>query len=159
MAWTSAVKWPGRCQVNFRSGQNVRAGEVLVQLNADSEIAQLNCTESRGRTLRHHPEARPGAIRSEAVSQAQVDNDIADLKSKNAQLAQQQALVAKKTIRAPFAGRVGITATNPGQYLNPGDKIVTLQAIDPIYVDFYLPQRQVGMASVGQEGQCAQRCL
>jgi len=68
----------------------------------------------------------------QGVSQAQVDSDAADLKSKNALVAQQQALVAKKIITAPFAGRLGITTTNPGQYLNPGDKIVTLQAIDPI---------------------------
>ena len=56
----------------------------------------------------------------------------------------------KKTIRAPFAGKLGITTVNPGQYLNPGDKIVTLQTIDPIYVDFYIPQKQLGGLQVGQ---------
>jgi membrane fusion protein (multidrug efflux system) len=111
-------------------------------LNALSAAAELAAT-----TLKRDQ----AQYEAEAVSQAQLDNDIADLKSKKAQLAQQQALLAKKIIRAPFAGRVGITTTNPGQYLNPGDKIVTLQAIDPIYVDFYLPQRQVGMVTVGQE--------
>jgi membrane fusion protein (multidrug efflux system) len=137
-------------KINFKSGQNVRAGEVLVQLNADSEIAQMNALKAAAELSAITLKRDQAQLEAEAVSQAQVDNDTADLKSKNAQLAQQQALVTKKTIHAPFAGRVGITATNPGQYLNPGDKIVTLQAIDPIYVDFYLPQRQVGMASVGQ---------
>jgi membrane fusion protein, multidrug efflux system len=137
-------------KVNFKSGQNVRAGDVLVQLNADSEIAQMNALRAAAELAATTLKRDEAQFEAEAVSQAQLDNDIADLKSKNAQLAQQQALVAKKTIRAPFAGRVGITTINPGQYLNPGDKIVTLQAIDPIYVDFYLPQRQVGMVSVGQ---------
>jgi membrane fusion protein (multidrug efflux system) len=137
-------------RINFKSGQSVRAGEVLVQLNADSEIAQMNALKAAAELSAITLKRDQAQLEAEAVSQAQVDNDTADLKSKNAQLAQQQALVTKKTIHAPFAGRVGITATNPGQYLNPGDKIVTLQEIDPIYVDFFLPQRQVGMVSVGQ---------
>ena len=137
-------------KINFKSGQNVHAGEVLVQLNADSEIAQMNALRAAAELSAITLKRDQAQLEAEAVSQAQVDNDTADLKSKNAQLAQQQALVTKKTIHAPFAGRVGITAINPGQYLNPGDKIVTLQAIDPIYVDFFLPQRQVGMVSVGQ---------
>jgi membrane fusion protein (multidrug efflux system) len=74
-------------------------------------------------------------LAAQAISQAQVDADEADLKSKQALVAQ-QALVDKKTIRAPFAGKLGITAVNPGQYLNPGDKLVTLQTIDTVYVDF-----------------------
>jgi membrane fusion protein (multidrug efflux system) len=86
----------------------------------------------------------------EAISQAQVDGDEADLKSKRAQAASQQATIDKKTIRAPFSGRLGITLVNPGQYLNPGDKVVTLQTIDPIYIDFNLPQQQISGVSLGQ---------
>ena len=137
-------------KVNFKSGQNVQAGELLVQLNADSEIAQLAALRAAADLAAITLKRDQAQFEAEAVSQAQVDNDTADLKSKSAQLAQQEALVVKKTIRAPFAGRVGITTINPGQYLNPGDKIVTLQAIDPIYVDFYVPQRQLGQVSVGQ---------
>src|SRR5205085_5376071 len=76
--------------------------------------------------------------------------DAADLKSKRALVAQQQALIAKKILRAPFGGQLGISTVQPGQYVNPGDKIVTLQTIDPIYVDFSLPQRQVSVLAVGQ---------
>jgi membrane fusion protein (multidrug efflux system) len=65
-------------------------------------------------------------------------------------VAQQQALVEKKTISAPFSGRLGISTVNPGQYLNPGDKIVTLQELDPLYIDFYLPQQELARAAVGQ---------
>ncbi len=136
--------------VNFKSGQDVKAGDVLAQLNADLEIAQLSSLQAADDLAAITLKRDQAQLAAQAVSQAQVDNDAADLKSKDAQVAQQQALVAKKTIRAPFAGRIGITTLNPGQYLNPGDKIVTLQAIDPIYVDFYLPQRQVGALSVGQ---------
>src|SRR5205085_4544275 len=86
----------------------------------------------------------------QAIAKAQVDADAADLKAKRAQVAQQAALLEKKTIQAPFSGRLGISTVNPGQYLNPGDKIVTLQAIDPIFVDFYLPQQQLTQIAIGQ---------
>jgi membrane fusion protein (multidrug efflux system) len=87
---------------------------------------------------------------AQAISRAQLDSDAADLKNRRAQVEAQAALVAKKTLRAPFAGRLGITTVNPGQYLNPGDKVVTLQSIDPIFVDFRLPQQQLSRISVGQ---------
>jgi membrane fusion protein (multidrug efflux system) len=137
-------------KVNFKSGQEVKSGEVLVQLNADSEIAQLNSLQATADLAAITLKRDQAQLAVQGVSQAQVDGDAADLKSKIALVAQQQALVAKKTLRAPFAGRLGITTTNPGQFLNPGDKIVTLQAIDPIYVDFYLPQKQVGALFIGQ---------
>ncbi len=137
-------------KINFKSGQDIKADDVLVQLNADSDIAQLNSLQAAADLAAITLKRDQAQLIAQGVSQAQVDSDAADLKSKNALVAQQQALVAKKTIRAPFAGRLGITTTNPGQYLNPGDKIVTLQAIDPIFVDFFLPQRQVGALSIGQ---------
>jgi len=136
--------------VNFKSGDEVKAGAVLVQLNADSDIAQLQSLQAAAELSASVLERDKGQFAAQAVSQAQLDSDLADLKSKRALAAQQSALIAKKTIRAPFAGKLGITAVNPGQYLNPGDKIVTLQAIDPIYVDFYLPQKRIGGLSVGQ---------
>jgi membrane fusion protein (multidrug efflux system) len=136
--------------VNFRSGQDVKAGELLVQLNADADIAQLQSLQAAAELSASVLARDQGQLAAQAVSQAQVDGDRADLKSKRALVAQQAALIAKKTIRAPFAGKLGITAVNPGQYLNPGDKIVTLQTIDPIYVDFYLPQKRIGALSVGQ---------
>ncbi len=89
---------------------------------------------------------------AQAISQAQLDADAADLKNKRAQAAAQAALVAKKILRAPFAGRLGITTVNPGQYLNTGDKVVTLQALDPIYVDFWLPQQQLARLPYGPDG-------
>jgi membrane fusion protein (multidrug efflux system) len=136
--------------IEFKSGQEVKAGAVLVQLNADSDIAQLRSLQAAAdlsaTTLARDKEQ----LAVEAIAQAQVDSDESDLKSRRALVAQQQATIAKKTIVAPFSGRLGITTVNPGQYLNPGDKIVTLQTIDPIYIDFYLPQKQVGGLMLGQ---------
>ena len=136
--------------INFKSGDDVKAGQLLVQLNADSDIAQLRSLEANAELSASVLARDKQQFAVQAISQAQIDSDQADLKSKRALAAQQSATVDKKTIRAPFAGKLGITTVNPGQYLNPGDKIVTLQTIDPIYVDFFIPQKQLGGLLVGQ---------
>jgi len=136
-------------EVNFKSGKDVKAGDVLIQLNADSDIAQLRSFEAAAELAAVVLARDKAQLEDQAVSQAQVDSDMADLKSKRALAAQQTATVAKKTIRAPFSGKLGITTINPGQFLNPGDKIVTLQTIDPIYIDFYLAQKQIAGLLVG----------
>jgi len=137
-------------EIHFKSGQDVKKGEVLVQLNDDTDRAQLQSLLASAELAATTLKRDQAQFEAQAIAQAQVDADAADLKSKRALVAQQQALIAKKTIRAPFAGKVGITTVNPGQYLNPGDKIVTLQTIDPIYIDFSLPQKQVNGLSIGQ---------
>ncbi len=88
--------------------------------------------------------------RFQAVSQATLDTDAANLKNAKAQVAQQQAVLEKKTLRAPFAGHLGIRAVDLGQYLSAGTVIVTLQALDPIFVDFYVPQQSVDQVRLGQ---------
>lgn len=137
-------------QVNFKSGQDVRAGQVLLQLNADSDIAQLHALEAAAELSATVLARDQAQLAAQAISQAQVEGDQADLKGKRALVAQQAATVEKKTIRAPFAGKLGIATVNPGQYLNAGDKIVTLQTIDPIFIDFFLPQQQIANLSLGQ---------
>ncbi|HEY8099450.1 MAG TPA: efflux RND transporter periplasmic adaptor subunit [Burkholderiaceae bacterium] len=137
-------------EVDFRSGQDVKQGEVLVQLNADADIAQLHSLQAAAELSATVLARDRAQLEAQAISQAQVDNDMADLKSRKALVAQQEAVVAKKTIRAPFTGRLGISAFNRGQYVNPGDKIVTLQTIDPMYVNFSVPQKQLAALSLGQ---------
>jgi membrane fusion protein (multidrug efflux system) len=137
-------------EITFNSGQEVKAGQVLVRLNDDSDRAQLASLKAAAELAQTVYTRDKAQYDIQAIAKAQLDSDAADLKSKRAQVDQQAALVDKKTIRAPFAGRVGITTVNPGQYLNPGDAIVTLQAIDTIYADFYLPQQQLGQLQVGQ---------
>jgi membrane fusion protein, multidrug efflux system len=137
-------------EIHFKSGQDVKKGDVLVELNADADKAQLAALEAAADLSATVLKRDKAQFEAQAIAQAQVDADSADLKSKRALAAQQQAVIDKKTIRAPFSGRLGITTVNPGQYLNPGDKIVTLQTIDPVYVDFNLPQKSVGELQVGQ---------
>ncbi len=137
--------------INFKSGDEVKAGQVLTELNADSDVALLHSLEAAAELAATVYERDKAQFAADVLSQAQLDNDAADLKSKRAQVAQQVATVDKKTIRAPFAGKLGISTVNPGQYLNPGDKLVTLQTIDPIYIDFYFPQQQLPQVAIGQQ--------
>ena len=137
-------------QVHFKSGQNVKRGAVLIELNADADLAQLRALEAGAELSATVLKRDQAQLAVEGVSQAQVDADMADLKSKRALVAQQAALVEKKTIRAPFDGRLGISTVNPGQYVNTGDKLVSLQTIDPIFVDFFLPQKQISSVKLGQ---------
>jgi membrane fusion protein, multidrug efflux system len=136
-------------EVAFVSGQEAKAGQILVRLNADSDVALLQSLQAAAELAQTVYERDRAQYDIKAIAKAQLDADAADLKGKKAQVAQQQALVDKKTIRAPFAGRLGITTINPGQYLNPGDAIVTLQAIDPIFADFSVPQQQLGQLAIG----------
>ena len=136
--------------VHFRSGDDVRAGQLLVQLNADADAAQLRALQAGAELAARVLERDRAQLAAQTISQAQVDADVADLAARRALVAQQQAVVEKKSIRAPFAGKLGITTVNPGQYLDPGARIVTLQALDPVYVDFGLPQRQAAEIAVGQ---------
>lgn len=137
--------------VHFKSGETVRAGQILVRLNADSDLAQLHASEAAAELAETVFERDKKQFAVKAVSQAVLDADQADMKSKRAIVAEQAANVAKKTIRAPFAGRLGITTVNPGQYLNPGEKIVTLQFLENLYADFFLPQQELAHVSLGQK--------
>lgn len=138
-------------KVNFKSGDEVKAGQVLFEMNAESDIAQLRSLQASADLAETVLKRDKLQLAAQAISQAQVDNDEAELKSRRALVAQQQAQVDKKTIRAPFAGKLGISAVNPGQYLNPGDVLVTLQTIDTVYVDFFVPQKQIAGLSIGQK--------
>lgn len=136
--------------LHFRSGEWTEKGHVLVELNADAEIAQLHAYQAAADLANTTYERDKKQFEIQAVSQATLDSEAADLKSKRAQVAEQQAVVDKKTISAPFSGRLGISTVNPGQYVNPGDKLVTLQELNPLYVDFYLPQQEFSHVVLGQ---------
>jgi len=136
--------------VAFRPGREIARGAVLVELNDDADVAQLHALQATADLAETVLTRDRAQLAVNAVSQAQIDSDEADLKSKRASAEQQQALLTKKTIRAPFSGRIGITSVNPGQYLNPGDKIATLQTVDPIYFDFAVPQEQMATIAIGQ---------
>lgn len=136
--------------IYFRAGDIVKKDALLVQLDIRPEIAQLHALQASAQLaeITYQRDKRQFAIK--AISKEQLDTDAANVKSKNAQVEQQVAIIALKTIRAAFAGRLGISKVNPGQYVNPGDKITSLQTLDPIYVDFYLPQQELARIEIGQ---------
>jgi membrane fusion protein, multidrug efflux system len=137
--------------IHFQSGQEVAEGAPLVQLNNESDVAKLQSLMAAVELAEANYDRDQKQLAIQAVSQAVVDADAATLKSARAQVAEQRALVAKKLVRAPFAGRLGIRAVDVGQYVNAGTKLVTLQALDPVYVDFYAPQKSLGKIAPGQK--------
>jgi len=137
--------------VFVKSGMDVNKGDLLIQLNDASDIAQLNSFKAMADLAKVINDRDKQQLAIQAISKNVFDTSAADAKSKAAQVEQQAALVAKKSIKAPFSGRVGIISINPGQYVNAGDKMLTLQTLDPIFVDFTLPQTTAGMIQVGQE--------
>jgi membrane fusion protein (multidrug efflux system) len=137
--------------VAIKSGMDVKEGELLIKLNDASDVAQLNSLKALADLAKVINERDRQQLEIQAISKNVFDTSKADAKSKQAQVEQQTALVAKKNLKAPFSGRVGIVVINPGQYVNPGDKLLTLQTLDPIFVDFNLPQSNAEQIQVGQE--------
>jgi membrane fusion protein, multidrug efflux system len=136
--------------VHFESGTDVKKGTLLVELNAAEDVARLNSLKATTALAQLNYDRDRKLLDSHAVSQKTVDTDLATLKSDQAQVAQQQVLVDYKFIRAPYSGRLGIRQVDLGQYLAPGAAIVTLQQLDPIFIDFYLPQQSLAKLKVGQ---------
>ncbi|OGT47298.1 MAG: efflux transporter periplasmic adaptor subunit [Gammaproteobacteria bacterium RIFCSPHIGHO2_12_FULL_41_20] len=138
-------------QAYFTPGSIVKEGTVLVQQNADTQIGQLQALQANEKLAQITYDRDKAQYKVGGVSKQQVDSDEQNLKSLQGQVAEQTATVVKLTIAAPFAGRLGISNVYPGQYLNPGDTVTTLQSLDPIYVDFYLPQQALSQLQTGQQ--------
>jgi membrane fusion protein (multidrug efflux system) len=137
--------------VPVKSGQDVKEGDLLIKLNDASDVAQLNSLKAMADLAKVINERDKQQLAIQAISKNVFDTSKADAKSKQAQVEAQAALVAKKNLKAPFSGRVGIVSINPGQFVNPGDKLITLQTLDPIFVDFTLPQGNAEQIQEGQE--------
>ncbi len=137
-------------RVNVRSGEDVKAGQLLLELVDTDEVANLRQLEAQAALSQVTYERAKQQIAVHVIAQADYDNAAADLKVKQAAVAQQQAVIAKKQLRAPFAGRAGIVTINPGTYLNAGTVIVTVQELDPVYVDFFVPQKDLAQVQVGR---------
>lgn len=136
--------------VNLKSGQDVKQGQVLLQLRDDDDVAQLQQLEATAQLSGLTFERARKQLAVQAISKADYDTAAADLKAKQAAVAQQKVVVAKKQLRAPFTGRAGIITTSPGDYLSAGTTVVTVQQLDPLLVDFYVPQSELGRLQVGQ---------
>ncbi|HUY67778.1 MAG TPA: efflux RND transporter periplasmic adaptor subunit [Alphaproteobacteria bacterium] len=138
-------------QVDFQSGAEVAAGAALVQLRAEDDIAKLQSLQASSKLAQVTYARDLKEVRVHAISQATLDADTANLHNLKAQVAEQAAIVAKKTVRAPFAGQLGIRQVDVGQYLNPGAAVVTLQELDPIYCDFDVPEQDLAHVADGQK--------
>ena len=137
-------------QIDFNSGDDVAAGATLLRLRADDDAAKLQALQALADLAQVTYDRDVKQLQAQAASQATVDSDRFNLKNARAQVEQQQAMLDKKLLRAPFAGHLGIRAVDVGQYLNAGTVVVTLQALDPIYVDFFLPQQALDRIRIGQ---------
>ena len=137
--------------VNLKSGDDVKEGQVLLQLRDSEDVAQLHQLEAAAALAEVTFNRARQQLAVKAISQADYDAASADLKGKQAAVQQQQVKVSMKQLRAPFAGHAGIVIANPGMYMNSGTTIVTLQQLDPLYVDFFLPQKDVSGLRVDQK--------
>jgi membrane fusion protein, multidrug efflux system len=138
-------------EIHFKSGDDVDAGALLMALRSDDDVGKLRALQATAELGEINYQRDQQQFKIKAVSQATVDADAANLKNARAQVAEQEAVVEKKFLRAPFAGRLGVRAVDIGQFVSAGTTIVTLQALDPIYVDFFLPQQKLNQIRLGQD--------
>ena len=136
--------------LHFNSGDDVQAGQVLATLRPDDSTGKLDALRAQESLAEITIGRDQKQFKAQAVAQATLDADEANLKNLKAQVAQQQALIDERTIRAPFTGHLGIRQIDLGQYVSPGTIVVTVQALDPIYVDFYLPQQSISSLKLHQ---------
>jgi membrane fusion protein (multidrug efflux system) len=137
--------------IHFESGTDVKKGALLIELSSTDDVAHLDALKATTELARITYERDRTLLTTKAVSQQTVDSDKWALKNDEAQVAQQQALVDYKSIKAPFSGRIGIRQIDLGQYIAAGTAFVALQQLDPIYVDFFLPQQSLAQIKVGQQ--------
>ena len=148
---TVAAEVPGRVrEIAFQSGATVKRGEVLVRLDTSAEEAQLAAAVADAEFARATLERTTKLRRSEVNAEADLDAAQAHAKQADAAVANLRAIIAKKTIHAPFDGRVAMRQVNLGQILSPGPPIAWHQEVSPIYVDFWLPQQALRDLKAGQ---------
>jgi membrane fusion protein (multidrug efflux system) len=137
-------------RIAFDSGLPVREGDVLAVQDTRQERAQLAAAEAQRDLARVSFERIQGLLDERVVSRAEFDKATADERQAKARVGEITAAIDRKTIRAPFAGVLGIRHVNLGQYLSGGDALVTLQALDPIYVNFGVPQQGLAQVRTGR---------
>jgi membrane fusion protein (multidrug efflux system) len=138
-------------EIAFESGDRVKKGDLLVRIDVSAEQAQLRSAEAAAKLARINLDRNRDLRANKTVSQADLDTAEANFKQATAQVDNVSATIAKKTLRAPFAGQLGLRQVNLGQVVEQGTPVVTLQTIDPIYVDFSLPQQQFSILATGTQ--------
>jgi membrane fusion protein (multidrug efflux system) len=138
-------------RIAFESGRAVEQGAVLAELDTRQERAQLAAIEAQRELAALNFTRMKGLLNDRVISQAEFDRAMAEQKQTDAQVGEIQATIQRKTIRAPFSGILGIRQVNLGQYLAAGDPLVALQSLHPIYVNFGVPQQDIGRIRVGHQ--------
>jgi membrane fusion protein, multidrug efflux system len=136
-------------EIKFEAGTMVNAGDELVQLDVEVEQAQLRAADAAAEWARISLRRAKDLIASRTISAEQLDSADTNLKQASAQADNIRAIIATKSVRAPFAGKLGIRRISVGQFLEKGSPVVSLQSLDPVYVEFSLPQQQLGDLSKG----------
>ena len=148
---TVAADLPGTVdKINFQSGEAVKAGEVLVEMDTRQEKAQLAALEAQRDLAQINFGRMEQLVKQGVISRQEYDQATAQQRQTEANVGEIRATIARKTIRAPFSGILGIRKVNLGQYLAAGNAIVALQSLSPIYVDFGMPQQELGRVHVGR---------
>jgi membrane fusion protein (multidrug efflux system) len=138
-------------EIAFESGAVVAKGDLLARLDTSSEEAQLRAIEAQVDLARINLERAKNLRKDDMISQSELDTAEATLKQNRANADTVRAAITKKTVRAPFAGRLGIRLINLGQYLDTGKPIVSLQSLSPVYADFSLPQQELSRLKTGMK--------
>ena len=146
-----AADLPGTVdRIGFESGQTVREGEVLALLDTRQEQAQLAAADAQRELARVNFKRMEGLLNERVIAQSEFDRATADQRQADARVGEIRAAIDRKTIRAPFSGVLGIRHVNLGQYLSGGDALVTLQSLNPIYVNFGVPQQSAPEMRIGR---------
>lgn len=147
-----AAEVPGKVtRIHFDSGKVVKRGQPLVELEASTETAQIQAVQARLTLAKTNLDRTKQLLDVGAIPRAEYDTAVSQFATAESELAALRAQIQNKTIRAPFDGRTGIRAVNIGQYLAPGTQITTLESLGGMYVDFSLPQQNLGAVSVGNK--------
>lgn len=147
-----ATETPGTVSaIHFENGAEVKAGDLLLELDTEAESATLRSAEAEADLARTVYDRTKSLRASNAVPQSELDAADSQLRKITALVEQLRAAIAKKQVRAPFSGRLGIREVNLGQFVEHGDKIVSLQSLDPVFIDFLLPQQLISTLSPGQK--------
>jgi len=142
---------PGQVRkILAESGQHIEAGDVILQLDDSVDKAELEGLIAQQTLGKLQFERARTLVKERSVSQSEYDQSRAQLDSAAATVTSKRAVIGKKVIRAPFSGQLGIVEVNLGEYLSPGATIVPLQALDPVFVDYTLPERHFAKVKVGQ---------
>jgi len=148
---TVSADLPGTVErIAFDSGRSVRAGDVLVELNTRQERAQLAAVEADRDLAKLNFDRMQGLLNERVISKSEFDRAMTEQKQTEARVGEIRATIERKTIRAPFAGILGIRQVNLGQYLRDGEAVVVLQSLNPIYVRFGVPQQAAEQVRVGR---------